>query len=78
MGGEGHPVQLNALQEKLSSEMVRFWTSASMLDQIKPTWTPYDPAQQNYMTFVLPSAEMKAQRFAQDHHCEFWDNIGIY
>lgn len=77
-GGEGHPVQLNALQEKLSSEMVRFWTSASMLDQIKPTWTPYDPAQQNYMTFVLPSAEMKAQRFAQDHHCEFWDNIGIY
>lgn len=78
-GGKlGLPVTLNALQEKLSAEMVRYWTTLASADQWK-NWPKYDVASQNVLRLMLPRSEvLAAGRFARDHHCQFWDEIGIY
>jgi len=77
-GGAGKPVTLNPLQEQLSSEMVKFWTSASQLSDQTSSWPKYDPALENYMTFVLPTSRVNTHTFGKNHHCAFWDALGIY
>jgi para-nitrobenzyl esterase len=77
-GTAGIPVTLNPLQEKLSDEMVRYWTSASGASQWKD-WPRYAPDQQNVLRLMLPQSQvLRAGRFTKDHHCGFWDQAGIY
>ena len=75
-GKAGLPVQLNSMQEKLSDEMVKYWTSVSRADQWQG-WNAYNPQKPNYLTFVLPAA-VETHRFSELHHCEFWDKSGLY
>ena len=77
-GGAGKPVTLNPLQERLSSEMVKYWTSAAQLGAQDASWPKYDSALENYMTFVLPTSRVNTHTFAKSHHCAFWDALGIY
>jgi para-nitrobenzyl esterase len=78
-GGElGLPVALNPLQEKLSDEMVWYWTTVAGAGQWS-FWPRYSPEQQNVLRLMLPTSEvLAAGRFARDHHCQFWDEAGIY
>ena len=77
-GALGVPVALNPLQEKLSDEMVRYWTTASEASQWRE-WPRYAPEQQNVLRLMLPqSTVLRSGRFAKDHHCGFWDQAGIY
>jgi len=77
-GGAGIPVTLNSQQQALSDKMVRFWANAGDIDDVSQGWPQYDPAQSNYMTFVLPQPVVRSMQFAREHHCDFWDNSGIY
>jgi len=77
-GTTGIPVALNPLQEKLSDEMVRYWTTAGEASQWRD-WPRYVPEQQNILRLMLPQSQvLRAGRFAEDHHCGFWDQAGIY
>lgn len=77
-GGADQPVKLNPFQEKLSSEMVHYWTSASKMTASDSLWKPYGPATENYMTFVLPTSTVRTHAFSREHQCAFWDGLGIY
>jgi para-nitrobenzyl esterase len=77
-GTAGLPVALNPLQEKLSDEMVRYWTTAREASQWEG-WPQYAPEQQNVLRLMLPRPHvLSAGRFASEHHCGFWDQAGIY
>ncbi|TCM46343.1 carboxylesterase type B [Rhizobium sp. PP-F2F-G48] len=77
-GAMGQPVTLNPLQEKLSDEMVRYWTTVANANQWEH-WPKYDPSQQNVLRLKLPSSQvLPPGRFVADHHCNFWDQQGIY
>ncbi len=68
----GLPVALNAQQEKLSDEMVRYWTTAHEASQWKG-WPLYTPEQQNVLSLMLPRPHvLPVGRFASEHHCGFW------
>lgn len=58
--------------------MVRYWTTLASADQWK-NWPKYNVASQNVLRLMLPRSEVLATgRFARDHHCQFWDETGIY
>ena len=77
-GTAGLPVALNPLQEKLSDEMVRYWTTASEASQWRD-WPRYIPEQQNVLRLMLLQPQvLRSGRFADEHHCRFWDQSGIY
>ena len=77
-GNAGLPVSLNALQESLSDEMVAYWTQLAKPAQWQG-WRRYDVEQENIFRLMLPlSQTLPAGRFAKDHHCEFWDQTGVY
>jgi para-nitrobenzyl esterase len=58
--------------------MVRYWTTASEASQWG-AWPQYAPEQQNVLRLMLPRSQvLRAGRFAEDHHCQFWDQTGIY
>jgi para-nitrobenzyl esterase len=77
-GAAGLPVALNPLQEKLSDEMVRYWTTAGEASQWSD-WPRYAPERQNVLRLMLPQSQvLRAGRFAEDHHCGFWEQTGIY
>lgn len=75
--GDVH-VTLNQLQEKLSRQMVSFFSNPSSLSRGDDAWTRFDVSKDNYMTFSLPYGSMVSGRFAEAHHCAFWDKSGIY
>ena len=77
-GGAGLPVTLNPLQEKLSDQMVAYWAQGWDATAREAIWPRYNPAQNDFMTFVLPSAHMTSGRFSDLHHCAFWDKTGLY
>ncbi|RYE38778.1 MAG: carboxylesterase family protein [Hyphomicrobiales bacterium] len=76
-GGGDAQVTLNPLQEKLSDEMVDYFTNAAQLSR-DAQWTRFIPEQDNFMTFELPTANVVSGRFASVHHCTFWDQAGVY
>ena len=69
---------LNPLQQKLSGEMVRYWTTASEASQWRE-WPRYVPEEENVFRLMLPQPQvLQPGRFAKDHRCQFWDQTGIY
>lgn len=78
-GGQmGQPVNLNPLQEKLSDEMVGYWTGLSKAEKWT-AWPKYEPEKQNVLSFALPQSKvLNAGRFVSEHKCDFWDKQGIY
>lgn len=77
-GGGDAKVILNPLQEKLSSEMVGYFSAASRLGRTASPWERYRPAEENVMNFALPRGEMVKSRFSKFHRCAFWQTTGIY
>lgn len=77
-GGAGRPINLNPLQEKLETAMVAYWTRAWNATRQDPTWPRYSPAQEDFMTLILPSPHMTAGQFSDLHHCAFWDSTRLY
>ena len=77
-GGAGLPISLNPLQEKLSDQMVAYWTQAWNASAQESTWPRYRPAQENFMTLILPSPHMTVGQFSNLHHCAFWDSTHLY
>lgn len=71
-------VELNPMQEKLSDQMVNYFTNVAKLAGTDHAWTRYDPDTDNVMTFVLPEANMVSGRFSPAHKCGFWDESGTY
>lgn len=77
-GGGNAVVTLNPLQEKLSKEMVGYFSNLSGISSKEAAWPRFDPAKNNILSFELPQARMVSGRFADAHHCGFWDKTGSY
>lgn len=77
-GGGYAEVVLNPLQDKLSDEMVGYFANVSELPSKEAEWPRFDPARENVMVFTLPASRVVPGRFANAHHCEFWDQTGTY
>jgi para-nitrobenzyl esterase len=77
-GGGEAVVKLNPLQEKLSDEMVGYFANVGQLSAGVGEWTRYDAQRDNVMTFSLPKAGMVDGKYADFHHCGFWDRTGVY
>lgn len=77
-GGTGNAVSLNAMQAKLSTQMVTTWSHSYQLNAVAADWSKYDAQKDNVMRFSLPAARMTEQSFHAMHHCDFWDKSGIY
>lgn len=77
-GGSDIQVKLNPLQEKLSDEMVNYFADMANISARQHHWPRFNPQSDNYMTFALPKARMISGRFAETHHCLFWDQQAIY
>jgi para-nitrobenzyl esterase len=71
-------VKLNPLQEKLSDEMVGYFANVGRLSAGLGEWTRYDAQRDNVMTFSLPTGRMVEEKYADFHHCVFWDRTGVY
>lgn len=65
--------KLNSRQEKLSREMMIFWTHVLDLPNQKK-WTPYNSKLQNYFIFKLGKSKMENGKFAKRHNLDFWEN----
>ncbi|HAV1777324.1 TPA: carboxylesterase family protein [Enterobacter hormaechei subsp. steigerwaltii] len=77
-GGSDAKITLNPLQAELSRQMVAYFADGSTMKNTEHTWPRFDPAKNNYMTFVLPSSRMISGHYTRTHHCDFWDKTGIY
>lgn len=76
-GGDAH-VELNPLQEKLSDQMVNYFANLAKFPTQEEKWPRFNLKQDNVMTFALPGARVVSGRFADAHHCAFWDRSGSY
>ena len=77
-GSLGSKVELNTSQQRLSAEMVRFWTTTSK--SVSWTdWPAYKPEQANVLQLSLPSPQViDGVGFERYHHCAFWNSLGVY
>lgn len=78
-GGKlGHETTLNPLQQELTREMVRYWTSAAEAADWQ-AWSEYDAKQGRMLRLRLPGPRViDRERFATKHWCGFWDQTGVY
>ena len=72
-GGSTLSTKLNSNQEKLSREMIKYWTHVLDLPKQKK-WTPYQSKLQNYLIFQLGKSKMEYGKFAKRHNLDFWKN----
>jgi len=77
-GGSDHSVTLNPAQEKLSEAMVSYFAHADAMASREKAWPRFDSQSDNFMTFSLPEPRVVSGRFADAHHCAFWDKQGLY
>ncbi len=72
--------QLNAKQEKLSKEMVQYWTHADKLPQ-QDQWKPFDNEHtNNYYRLALGKSHMldeDKENNDLNHHRSFWLGVGM-
>lgn len=78
-GGKlGQSVKLNPIQESLSREMIGYWSNATNASNWK-NWPQYHEAEQRLISFKPKNTDLEsAQQFRDEHHCNFWDNAGVY
>ena len=83
-GGLGTPQPLNAAQERLSDEMVQYWTSfartadpdlsRSWLGELIGDWPPFVPWLDDVQSLQEPFPVTEFN-FVQTHNCTFWDAL---
>jgi para-nitrobenzyl esterase len=70
--------QLDKAQQKLSKDMIRYWTrfakSGNPNSSSIPFWRHYDATTDQFQSLVAPSPMAEFQ-FARDHKCDFWDKL---
>ena len=74
------PMPLNANQERLSRDMVSYWTNFSYIGTpnglISPLWIRFNALTDSYQTMVTPRPQPYSGRtFARDHKCAFWSSF---
>jgi para-nitrobenzyl esterase len=74
--GTLHP--LNAAQERLSDQMVSYWTTFARHGDPNspetPFWLQYYSELDNYQSLNIPNP-VTITSFADDHQCDFWDSL---
>ena len=77
-GALGTPHPLTDAQERLSKQMVSYWTKFAERgdpnSEDTPLWPQYDPASDNYQSLNLPHP-VTVTTFAAEHKCDFWDEL---
>lgn len=79
-GASGEAKKLDAGQQRLSRQMVRYWTSFARTGKPaggvdgSPEWAKYESGADNYLSLGVPSPVMR-DRFGDTHHCDFWDQV---
>jgi len=67
--------QLDQTQQKLSKDMIRYWTQFAKSGDPNssgiPFWQQYDATTDEFQSLVPPSPMAEFQ-FAADHKCDFW------
>lgn len=78
-GGAGEPnTALNPLQQKLSDEMAVYWTTVAQAKLWK-NWQPYSAEKPQFLRLTLPYSQMTdIKNSVKEHHCDFWDQTGVY
>ena len=77
-GGLGTPLPLNEAQERLSDQMVSYWTEFAEKGNPNsadtPFWPQYKVGLDNYQSLNLPNPRTTTT-FAAEHKCDFWDGL---
>ena len=74
------PMPLNANQERLSRDMVSYWTNFSYVGNpnglISPLWLRFNGLTDSYQTMVTPRPQPSSGgAFTRDHKCTFWSSF---
>jgi para-nitrobenzyl esterase len=82
-GSTGSINPLNFAQGRLSDRMVGLWTQFASAEGREPlpdhSWPKYDPIWQRMKSFQSAGSEsLTGRSFAQRHHCDIWDTLGLY
>ncbi|HEY4071681.1 MAG TPA: carboxylesterase family protein [Herbaspirillum sp.] len=87
-GGQGTAHALTKAQEKLSDEMVRYWTNFAWTGNPNGAkagpWKPYSSAADNVMILKSPKSVMadgygkQRYTFNRRNDCALWDKINLY
>jgi para-nitrobenzyl esterase len=77
-GATGIVNNLNPAQERLSDQMVSYWTtfakSGNPNSEETPDWPRYDATLDQYQSLQLP-IPFTTSAFAGEHDCDFWDSL---
>lgn len=77
-GGLGTPHPLNEAQERLSDQMVSYWTEFAEQGNPnsgdRPFWPQYRAGLDNYQSLNL-SNPVTITTFGAEHKCDFWDGL---
>lgn len=86
-GGQGTPHPLNAAQERLSDQMVLYWSTFARTGDPNnlsdPRWLPYATAKDDVNVLIEPKPHMSYGYGSQTYpnnmrnDCEFWDKIPL-
>ncbi len=79
-GGQGVARPLNQAQERLSDQMVSYWTrfaeTGNPSSHDAPDWPRYKMQNEELQSLRLPNAvTISAEEFAYDHKCDLWDAL---
>src|SRR6266545_3616422 len=79
-GGQGVATPLNQAQERLSDQMVSYWTrfaeTGNPSSHDAPDWPRYKMQNEWLQSLRLPNAvTISAEEFAYDHKCDLWDAL---
>jgi para-nitrobenzyl esterase len=77
-GATGTPKPLNAAQERLSDDMVSYWTTFARTgnpnSRQTPFWPRYQTRRDQFQSLRLPHP-VTVTNFAADHKCAFWERV---
>ena len=80
-GGQGTPHPLNAEQERLSDEMVGYWTAFARNGAPDraglPSWPAYSAERDNVQALDL-SGSKTIDDYGKEYDCAMWDGILSY
>lgn len=77
-GGSNAQVKLNAMQEKLSDQMIDHFIGSHISQKKLTVWPQFTAENEEVLVLKLPEPFVSSNRFSKFHHCEFWDRSGIY
>jgi para-nitrobenzyl esterase len=83
-GPKGIIHQLNSQQQRLSDQLVDFWTTFARTGNPNGTrnrpWPRYEAKLDNYFIENIPNSTVIAgvSAFAADHHCRFWESTYVF